>query len=73
MHNEAGWDRSGWTTDPSSALMGDVQMGGGGRKGEMQSSFGLIHREVKGQHMIWGQQTRDDTLVALSFSLKPQK
>jgi hypothetical protein len=28
---------------------------------------------VKGQHMIWGQQTRDDSLVAFSLSIKPQK
>ena len=73
LHNDTGWDRSGWTTDPTSALMGDVQMGVGWRKGILQSSFGLIHREVKGQHMIWGQQTRDDSLVAFSLSIKPQK
>ena len=34
-------------------------MGVGWRR-HFQSSFGLI-REVKGQHMIWGQQTRDDS------------
>ena len=73
LHSDTGWDRSGWTTDPTSALMGDVQMGVGWRKGVLQSSFGLIHREVKGQHMIWGQQTRDDSLVAFSLSIKPQK
>ena len=67
-----GWDRGGWTTDATSALMGDVQMGVGWRKGVLQSSFGLIHREVKGQHMIWGQQTRDDTIAAFSLSIKPQ-
>ena len=74
MRSDAGgWNRAGWTTDATSALMGDVQMGVGWRKGILQSSFGLIHREVKGQHMIWGQQTRDDTLAAFSLSIKPQR
>ncbi len=73
MHNDTGWDRSGWSTDATSGLMGDVQMGVGFRKGIMQSSLGLIHREVKGQHMIWGQQTRDDSMVAFSLSIKPQR
>jgi len=73
LHSDNGWDRSGWTTDPTSALMGDAQLGVGWRKGMLQSSFGYIHREVKGQHMIWGQQTRDDSLVAFSLSIKPQR
>jgi hypothetical protein len=73
LHSDNGWDRSGWTTDPTSALVGDAQLGIGWRKGMLQSSFGYIHREVKGQHMIWGQQTRDDSLVAFSLSIKPQR
>jgi hypothetical protein len=73
LHTDVGWNRAGWTTDATSALMGDVQLGVGWRKGILQSSFGLIHREVKGQHMIWAQQTRDDSLVAFSLSIKPQK
>jgi hypothetical protein len=73
LHSDGGWDRAGWTTDATSALMGDVQLGVGWRKGMLQSSFGYIHREVKGQHMIWGQQTRDDSLVAFSLSIKPQR
>jgi hypothetical protein len=73
LHGDNGWDRSGWTTDPTSSLVGDAQLGVGWRKGMLQSSFGYIHREVKGQHMIWGQQTRDDSLVAFSLSIKPQR
>jgi hypothetical protein len=73
LHSDNGWDRSGWTTDPTSGLVGDAQLGVGWRKGMLQSSFGYIHREVKGQHMIWGQQTRDDSLVAFSLSIKPQR
>jgi hypothetical protein len=73
LRNDLGWDRAGWTTDPTSTLIGDAQVGVGFRKGAMQTSFGFIHREVKGQHMIWGQQTRDDSLVAFSLSIKPQR
>ncbi len=73
LRTDGGWDRRGWTTDPTSALMGDAQLGVGWRKGMLQSSFGYIHREVKGQHMIWGQETRDDSLVAFSLSIKPQR
>lgn len=68
-----GWDRAGWTTDPAGALVGDAHVGVGWRKGDMQSSFGVIHREVKGKHMVFGQQTRDDTVAAFTFSFRPQK
>lgn len=67
-----GWDRAGWTTDPASALIGDAQLGVGWRKGGMQTSLGYIHREVKGENMIFGQKTRDDSLVAFSLTLRPQ-
>lgn len=72
LRGEAGgWDRAGWTTDPAAALIGDAQVGVGYRKGAMQTSFGVIHREVKGEHKVFGQQTDDDSIVALSFSIKP--
>ncbi len=73
LPGEGGWDRAGWSTDVASALVGDAQVGVGFRKGDMQSSFGVIHREVKGRHMVWGQQTRDDTVAAFTFSLRPQR
>ena len=73
LKDENGWDRAGWTTDPTGALVGDAQVGVGWRKGDMQSSFGVIHREVKGKHMVFGQQTRDDTVAAFTFSFRPQK
>lgn len=72
LRNELGWDRAGWTTDPTSALIGDAQVGVGFRKGSMQTSFGFIHREVKGQHMLFGQETKDDSLVAFSLSIRPK-
>jgi len=69
--DERGWDRAGWSTDASSELMGDAQVGVGWRKGDGQASFGVIHREVKGRHMIMGQDTRNDTMAAFSFSIRP--
>jgi hypothetical protein len=72
LRGEGGWDRAGWTTDATSSLVGDAQVGVGWRKGDVQTSFGFIHREVKGSHMIFGQETKDDSLVAFSFSVKPR-
>jgi hypothetical protein len=71
LHGEQGWDRAGWTTDATGALVGDAQVGVGWRKGDVQSSFGVIHREIRGQHMIFGQGTRQDTVAAFSFSIRP--
>jgi hypothetical protein len=73
LRGEDGWDRAGWSTDPTGALVGDAQIGVGWRKGDMQSSFGVIHREIRGNHMIFGQMTREDTVAAFSFSVRPQK
>lgn len=72
LRGDGGWDRAGWSTDTSSKLIGDAQIGVGFRKGAMQTSFGLIHREVKGEHRIWGQETKDDTLAAFSLSIRPR-
>jgi hypothetical protein len=71
LRGDSGWTRAGWSTDPSSALIGDAQVGVGWRKGDVQTSLGFIHREVKGQHMIFGQETRNDSLLAFSFAVKP--
>ncbi len=70
-----GWDfdRAGWTTDSTGALVGDAQIGVGWRKGDAQSSFGIIHREVRGNHMIFGQGTKQDTVAAFTFSIKPER
>ena len=37
----------------------------------MQTSFGYIHREVKGQNMLLGVDAKDDSLVAFSLSIRP--
>ena len=73
LRSDGGWDRAGWSTDPTGALVGDAQVGVGWRKGDLQSSFGVVHREVKGRHMVFGQMTRDDTMAAFTFSLRPQR
>jgi hypothetical protein len=71
LRKDNGWDRAGWSTDPSSALIGDAQVGVGWRKGVIQTSFGYVHREVKGEHMVFGQTTKEDSLLAFSLSIKP--
>lgn len=73
LHNEGGWDRAGWSQDNASTLVGDAQLGVGFRKGPMQTSLGYIHREVKGQNMIWGQDTKADSMVAFSLSIRPHR
>ena len=73
LHGDNVWDRDGWTTDKASALIGDAHVGVGWRKGAMQTSLGYIHREVKGEHMVFGQQTKEDSMLAFSLSIKPQK
>jgi hypothetical protein len=73
LHGDAGWDRAGWTTDQTSALIGDAQVGIGYRKGPMQTSLGYIHREVKGQNMLFGQDTKQDSMVAFSLTIKPHR
>ncbi|MDB5498725.1 MAG: hypothetical protein JWP28_2756 [Phenylobacterium sp.] len=71
LHGDGGWDRAGWTTDQTSTLIGDAQLGVGWRKGAMQTSLGYIHRQVKGAHMLWGVDARDDSMVAFSLSIRP--
>lgn len=73
LRQNGGWDRDGWSTDRSSALIGDAHVGVGYRKGVLQGSLGYIHREVKGDHMVFGQQTKEDSLLAFSLSIKPQR
>lgn len=68
-----GWDRAGWTTDESSTLVGDAQVGVGWRKGPMQTSLGVLHREAKAQHAYFGYQSEPDTMVAFSFAVRPRE
>ena len=69
---DGAWNRAGWSTDPTSKLVGDTQIGVGWRKGSMQTSVGFVHREVKGQHMMWGVDPHSDSMVAFSLSIRPR-
>jgi hypothetical protein len=71
LRDDSGWRRAGWTTDPSSTLISDAQLGVGYRRGAWQTSVGYVHREVKGDHMVFGQQTKEDSLAAFTLSFKP--
>ena len=71
LRSDTGWARAGWTTDATSTLVGDAQLGVGWRKGAMQTSLGFIHREMKGMHPLYGQDPKADSLVAFSFAVRP--
>jgi hypothetical protein len=71
LHSDMGWDRAGLSTDQTSSLIGDTQVGVGWRKGDVQTSFGYIHREVKGQNILWGVDPGSDSMVAFSLSVRP--
>mgnify|MGYP001556818693 CR=1 FL=1 len=71
LHGDQGWNRAGWTTDATSTLTGDAQVGVGWRKGDMQTSLGYVHREMKGQNMLWGVNAKPDSMVAFSLSIRP--
>ena len=71
LHGEGGWNGAGWTTDAASTLIGDAQVGVGWRKGALQTSLGYIHREVKGQNMLWGVDTKPDSIFAFSLTIRP--
>ena len=73
LHGDNGWNRAGWTTDTTSKLTGDAQVGIGWRKGDMQTSFGYIHREVKGQNVLFGVDPKSDSVVAFSLSIRPHR
>ena len=64
--------REGWSTDATSALVSDAQVGVGWRKGAVQTSVGYMHREIKPKHGLMGMENKDDDLIAVSFSFKPR-
>ena len=73
LRGDAGWSRAGWTTDQTSTLVGDAQVGVGWRKGDVQTSLGFVHREMKGVPLLYGVDSKSDSLVAFSFSVRPQR
>jgi hypothetical protein len=70
MHGDTGWNRAGWTTDTTSRLVGDTQVGVGWRKGSMQTSVGFVHRDVKGDHLMYGVDPHSESMVAFSFAIR---
>jgi hypothetical protein len=74
LRSDAGWSRAGWTTDPASTLVGDAQVGVGWRRGAIQTSLGFVHREMKSDHLLWGQDPpSSDSMVAFSFAVRPRR
>lgn len=73
LHGEGGWNRAGWSTDPTSKLVGDTQLGVGWRRGSVQTSVGYVHRKVKGEHVMYGVDPHDDDMVAFSLSIRPRR
>jgi hypothetical protein len=73
LHGDAGWGGAGWSTDPTSKLIGDAQLGVGWRRGAIQTSVGYVHRKVKGDHLMYGVDPHDDSMVAFSLSIRPRK
>jgi hypothetical protein len=62
--------KGGWTSDPASSLVGEAQVGVAWRKGEMQTSFGYVHRDYQAtDNSLRGFEGRDDDRVAFSFTL----
>jgi hypothetical protein len=70
LHGDSGWNRAGWTTDTTSRLVGDTQVGVGWRKGSMQTSVGFVHRDVKGEHLMYGVDPHSESMVAFSFAIR---
>lgn len=69
---DGAFERAGWSTDSTSALVSDAQAGVGWRRGAMQASLGYMHREVKPHEAVQGFEKREDNLLAISFSFKPR-
>jgi hypothetical protein len=75
-NSEGDWRRAGMSQDNANALIGDTQAGVGWRKGPMTASVGYIRRNVKirqGLEGLMGAGDKGDDLVALAFSIKPQR
>lgn len=65
--------RTGWSTDPSSALVGDGQVGVGWRQGGIEASFGYVHRGVHIKNAPVGMSdSYADDMAALAFSWRPR-
>jgi hypothetical protein len=64
--------RAGWSTDQSSALVGDGQIGVGWRKGGMEATVGYVHRGVHVKNAPLGvTDSYADDMAALSLTFHP--
>jgi len=68
--------RSGYSHD-SGVFLGDAQLGVAWRRGDMQSSFGIIYREIEAEGLHVGSRSGIDTdvsegMVAFQLSIKPE-
>jgi hypothetical protein len=64
--------QAGWSTDASSALVGDGQVGVGWRKGGMETTLGYVHRGVHVQNAPYGvSDSFGEDLAALSLTFHP--
>ena len=64
---------SGWSIDPTARIIADAQAGLGWRQGPVQASLGYIHRDIKNAFEIRGTGRDGDSLIALSFTVRPQQ
>jgi hypothetical protein len=64
--------RTGWSTDATSALVGDGQVGLGWRKGGMEAAIGYVHRGVHFRNVPVGMSdSYADDMGAVSFTFHP--
>jgi hypothetical protein len=70
--NLKGLQRAGWSTDYSSALIGDGQIGVGWRKGGFEADLGYVRRSTHFAHSFVGMSdSYTDDMAALSFAFHP--
>jgi hypothetical protein len=70
LKNDGGWSRAGWSTDPTSRLVGDTQVGVGFLKGPLQTSVGYVHRNMKSDYLLHGVDPHSESMVALTFAIR---
>jgi hypothetical protein len=72
VSGSGGLHRDGWSSDTSSALVGDGQVGLGWRKGAVEADLGYVHRGVHIRNAPRGaSDSYADDMAALSFTLRP--
>ena len=69
---DGGWTRAGMSHD-SGAFIGDAQVGVAWRRGDMQASFGYVHREIEAEGLRGEGFDTDvqEGLVAFQLSIRP--